>query len=192
MLSKSLSNNLNGHNFLLSLETQGIKLGLNRTKKLLLACKNPEKNIKSIQIIGTNGKGSTAASISSILHTAGLDVGLYTSPHLVLLNERIQVNNQCISNKYINQFINKYREDILNLSSTFFETMTVLALDFFQYHKVDVAILETGLGGKYDSVTACNPSLQLFTSISKDHMHILGKEKTLSIFFHLFILCRPA
>ena len=176
MFNKSHSNNLSGHNFLLSLETQGIKLGLSRTIKLLVACNNPEDDIKSVQIIGTNGKGSTASSISSILQSAGLNVGLYTSPHLVSLNERIQINNQCISDAYIDQFIKRYKQVIRDNSSTFFETMTVLALYFFKENNVDVAILETGLGGQYDSVTACKPSLQIFTSIAKDHMHILGDD----------------
>ena len=174
MLNKSPSNNSNGYNFLLSLETQGIKLGLQRTKQLLLACNNPEEYVNSVQIIGTNGKGTTAASLSSILCSAGLNVGLYTSPHLVSLNERIQINNKYIPNQFINKFINKYKQQILDNSSTFFETMTVLALDFFKENNVDIAILETGLGGEYDSVTACKPLLQVFSSISKDHMHILG------------------
>ena len=134
MFNKSNSNHLSGHHFLLSLETQGIKLGLSRTKKLLLACNNPEDSIKSVQIIGTNGKGSTAAAISSILQSTWLNVGLYTSPHLVLLNERIQINNQCISNAYIDQFIKRYKQVIRDNSSTFFETMTVLALYFFKVH----------------------------------------------------------
>ncbi|MAQ43519.1 MAG: hypothetical protein CMG25_03435 [Candidatus Marinimicrobia bacterium] len=166
---------MNNLDFLLSLETQGIKLGLQRTTALLLKCNNPEKDLKSIQIIGTNGKGTTAASISSILQEAGYKIGLYTSPHLVSFNERIKINNKCIPNNYVQKFIERYKQDIINNSSTFFETMTALALDYFKYNNVDMAILETGLGGEYDSVTACNPYLQVFTSISKDHMHILGK-----------------
>jgi len=163
-----------GIKFLLSLETQGIKMGLNRTKQLLTVCNNPEKNLKSVQIIGTNGKGSTAASLSSILEQKKLKIGLYTSPHLVTLNERIQINRENISNQYINRFISQYHQDILALSCTFFEVMTVVALQYFNDNNVDIALLETGLGGQFDSVTACKPSLQLFTSISKDHMHILG------------------
>jgi len=174
MSSKFNSRQSIGHNFLLSLETRGIKLGLSRTKKLLSDCNNPQKHIKSVQIIGTNGKGSTAAALSSILQYSGLRVGLYTSPHLVQLNERIQINNNPISNDYIDQFINRYQQNITKTRCTFFETLTALALHYFYDKNVDIAILETGLGGKYDSVTACNPQLQLFTSISKDHMHILG------------------
>ena len=166
--------NNNGSSFLLSLETQGIKLGLTRTKKLLSICNNPENDLHSVQIIGTNGKGSTASSLSSILEQKKLKVGLYTSPHLVTLNERIQINRQHIPNQYINNFIKTYNQDITNLSCTFFEVMTVMSIKYFIDNRVDIAILETGLGGQFDSVTACKPSLQLFTSISYDHMHILG------------------
>ena len=169
-----MSNYSNGIEFLLSLETQGIKMGLRRTKQLLSACNNPENHLKSIQIIGTNGKGSTASCLSSILENKKLTVGLYTSPHLVRLNERIQINRIHISDSYIDKFINQYSQDIIDLSCTFFEVMTVMSLKYFTYNNVDIAILETGLGGQFDSVTACKPMLQLFTSISKDHMHILG------------------
>ena len=168
------SNNNSGINFLLSLETRGIKLGLKRTRELLKCCGNPQNNLKSIQIIGTNGKGSTAATLSSILLESGMNVGMYTSPHLVHLSERIQINGLQISNDDINSFINNFKTDIENLECTFFETMTVLAMFHFYNNNIDIAVLETGLGGKYDSVTACNPILQLFTKISMDHQHILG------------------
>ena len=167
--------NNDGCLFLLSLETQGIKFGLKRTQDLLNICNNPEEKIKSIQIVGTNGKGSTASSLSSILEQKELKVGLYTSPHLVKLHERIQINRRYITDHYIDKFIKIYHQNIINLSCTFFEVMTVIAVKYFADNNVDVAILETGLGGQFDSVTACKPSLQLFTSISKDHMHILGE-----------------
>ena len=99
---------------------------------------------------------------------------MYTSPHLVDLSERIQVNGLCISIKYVNNFINKFKNDIQKLECTFFETLTVLALTFFKDSSIDIAILETGLGGRYDSVTASKPFLQLFTKISMDHNNILG------------------
>jgi len=168
------SNHNSGINFLLSLETRGIKLGLKRTRELLKCCDNPQNNLKSIQIIGTNGKGSTAATLSSILLESGMNVGMYTSPHLVHLSERIQINGLQISNDDINSFINNFKTDIENLECTFFETMTALAMFHFYNKNIDIAVLETGLGGKYDSVTACNPILQLFTKISMDHQHILG------------------
>jgi len=174
MSSALNSNHTSGVDFLLSLETRGIKLGLKRTRKLLECCGNPQNSLKSIQIIGTNGKGSTAATLSSILLESGMNVGMYTSPHLVHLSERIQINGLKISNDDINNFINNFKTDIENLECTFFETMTALAMFYFHNNNLDIAVLETGLGGKYDSVTACNPILQLFTKISMDHQHILG------------------
>ena len=93
-MSNVLNSNNRGKQFLLSLETQGIKLGLRRTQELFTVCGNPEKKLNCVQIIGTNGKGSTAATLSSILITSGMRVGLYTSPHLVDLSERIQINNK--------------------------------------------------------------------------------------------------
>ena len=168
--------NLNniGKDFLLSLETKGIKLGLKRTKQLFQVCGNPEKDLDSIQIIGTNGKGSTAATLSNILCESGIKVGLYTSPHLVDLSERIQINNNPIDNTFINHFIDLFSTDIELLGCTFFETLTAMAAYYFKNQGVEVAIFETGLGGKFDSVTACNAKLQLFTKISMDHSHILG------------------
>ena len=173
-MSDALSLNNFGKEFLLSLETKGIKLGLTRTKELFEVCGNPEKDLNSIQIIGTNGKGSTAATLSSILCESGSKVGLYTSPHLVDLSERIQINNQPINNNFINNFIKLFGKDIELLGCTFFETLTAMAAYYFKKQGVEVAIFETGLGGKFDSVTACNSKLQLFTKISIDHSHILG------------------
>ena len=170
--------NSQGKDFLLSLETQGIKLGLQRTKDLLSVCGNPEEYLNSVQIIGTNGKGSTAASLSSILIASGLKVGMYTSPHLVDLSERIRINNNKIDNHYINYFINLFFKEIKELHCTFFETLTVMAAYFFKENKVDVAIFETGLGGRFDSATACKAKLQLFTKISMDHSDILGNTIT--------------
>jgi len=131
------SNHNSGINFLLSLETRGIKLGLKRTRELLKCCDNPQNNLKSIQIIGTNGKGSTAATLSSILLESGMNVGMYTSPHLVHLSERIQINGLQISNDDINSFINNFKTDIENLECTFFETMTALAMFHFYNNNID-------------------------------------------------------
>ena len=190
----ALNLNNSGKKFLLSLETKGIKLGLKRTKQLFKVCGNPEKDLNSVQIIGTNGKGSTAATLSSILFESGMKVGLYTSPHLIDLSERIQINNQPISNKFINYFTESFNKDIEFFECTFFETLTAMAAYYFKDQGVDIAIFETGLGGKFDSVTACNSQLQLFTKISMDHSHILGnsvegiaKDKACAI--HLNSVC---
>ena len=161
--------------YLLSLESKGIKLGLERTEELLESCGNPQKNFKSIQVIGTNGKGSTSAMIANILKVSGYKVGLYTSPHLTTINERIRINGQSILNNDIIDFINQFQQSIEILNSSFFETMTALAVWYFNKEKVDIAILETGLGGRLDSITACDSNLLVCTSISKDHEHILGE-----------------
>ena len=160
-------------NYLISLETKGVRLGLHRTKELLKRCGSPHKQLQIIQIIGTNGKGSTGAIISGLLKTK-YKVGLYTSPHLVSYRERIRVQGNVIPTKEVDRFIKKYRDDISSVGASFFETMTVMAVWYFKHQKVDFAILETGLGGRHDSVTACRAQVQAFTSISIDHAHILG------------------
>ena len=161
-------------NYLLTLETKGIKLGLDRTLDLLKACNNPQKSLQSIQVVGTNGKGSTSAMIANILKCAGYKVGLYTSPHLNRINERIRINGIAISKKYIFEFVNAYHKNITEINSSFFEAVTALAVWYFKKKNVDIAILETGLGGRLDSVTCCESDLLVCTSISKDHQHILG------------------
>ena len=160
--------------YLLTLETKGIKLGLDRTRQILKACDNPHKKIKTIQIVGTNGKGSTSAMIANILKVSGYTVGLYTSPHLNTINERIRINGQAIPNNQIIKFIDQYKSHIDKLQISFFEAMTALALWHFNNAKVDIAVLETGLGGRLDSVSICSPELLVFTQISLDHQHILG------------------
>ena len=159
---------------LFSLQRLGIKVGLDHTIQLLNRCGNPHNKLKTIHIAGTNGKGSTAAILQSILRAAGLKVGLYTSPHLVSFNERIRVNGSPISNDFIIDFMKKFNDAINEIESTFFETTTVLSLCYFYFKKVDVAIIETGLGGRLDSTNVLNPNLSIITSIDIDHQNILG------------------
>ena len=161
--------------YLLSLESKGIKLGLERTEKLLESCGNPQKNFQSIQVIGTNGKGSTSAMIANVLKTANYKVGLYTSPHLTKINERIRINGIAIQDDDIIEFINQHKSSFNTLNISFFEAITAIAVWYFNQHNVDIAILETGLGGRLDSVTACDSNTLVCTSISKDHQHILGE-----------------
>ena len=165
---------MNNLDFLLSIESKGIKLGLDRTFALLNACGNPHNKKNIIQIVGTNGKGTTSYMINKILLDAGYKVGLFTSPHLSRLNERIRINGIAISDEDINRFIIKYKNDILRIDSSFFEVMTVLGFWFFNRSNVDYSIMETGLGGRLDSVSACNPAILGITSISNDHKEILG------------------
>ena len=160
--------------YLHSLESRGIKLGLKRTQLLLKSCNNPQKKFRCIQIAGTNGKGSVSAMVANALTLLGFKVGLYTSPHLINLNERIRVNGLPITNQEINNIVNLYKKEIEINESSFFEAMTMIAFNYFVDKNVDIAILETGLGGKFDSVTTCYPDLIAFTPISMDHKEILG------------------
>ena len=165
---------MNIENYLFQIPPHKIKLGLDRTEKLLSACGNPQDRLYSIQIIGTNGKGSTSSILSNVIKKK-YKVGLFTSPHLIDYKERIMVNYKKIDEKNINFFLKKYKVAINQIQPSFFEIMTVLSLWYFNKKKVDVAILETGLGGRLDSVTACCNSIAVFTNIDLDHQSILGK-----------------
>ena len=160
---------------LYSLERLGIKMGLEHTEQLLDSMGNPHKRLKFIHIAGTNGKGSTSAHIESVLRSVGKKVGVYTSPHLIKFNERIKVNGVSITDLAINLFLEKNWASIKKINSTFFETTTAMAFDFFYTKEVDIAIIETGLGGRLDSTNIIKPILSVITSVSMDHMEILGK-----------------
>ena len=160
---------------LYGLRRLGIKIGLEHTKELLRRCGSPHRGLKTIHIAGTNGKGSTAAMIHSILRESGLKVGLYTSPHLIRFNERIRINGLPISDKYIIEFMAQFKGVIDKVEATFFEATTVLALHYFSNKGVDVAVIETGLGGRLDSTNVIDPELTIITSIDLDHQHILGE-----------------
>ena len=160
--------------FLYSLRRLGIKTGLEHTLSLLDHIDNPHKNFPSIHVAGTNGKGSTCLMISSILKSMNLKVGTYTSPHLIKFNERIRVNNIEISDEYICSFIEQNERKIKQIKSTFFETTTAMAFSYFNDQKVDVAVIETGLGGRLDSTNVLQPKVTVLTSISLDHTKILG------------------
>ena len=160
---------------LYGLRRLGIKVGLEHTNELLRRCGSPHRGLKTIHIAGTNGKGSTAAMIHSILRESGLKVGLYTSPHLIRFNERIRINGLPISDEYIIEFMAQFNGVIDKVEATFFEATTVLALHYFSNEEVDVAVIETGLGGRLDSTNVIDPELTIITSIDLDHQHILGK-----------------
>ena len=161
-------------NYLYTLRRRGIKVGLHRTKALLARCGNPHKKIPMIHIAGTNGKGSTAAMIASILQRTDRKVGLYTSPHLVTFNERIRVNGLPIADEQIIEFLNRYRREIDSLGSTFFETTTALTFTYFAQEEVDIAVVEVGLGGRLDSSNVAIPVVSVLTTIDFDHMEFLG------------------
>ena len=149
-------------------------MGLDHTLWLLKFLKNPQDNFKTIHLAGTNGKGSTAAIINSILIANGYKVGLYTSPHLISFNERIRVNGVTITDEEIISFMKHVEPAINEIKSTFFEVTTAMAFYHFNNNDVDIAIIETGLGGRLDSTNVVNPSLTVMTPISLDHRDILG------------------
>jgi len=165
---------MNIEQYLFKISPDKIKLGLERTHKLLSCCGNPEKSFFSIQIVGTNGKGSTAALLTNIFNKK-YKVGLFTSPHLIDYKERIRINFKKIQTKEVKQFLLEYKDVIEKIKPSFFEIMTAMAMWHFQQKNVDIAILETGLGGRLDSVTACKSRVLVFTNIDLDHQKILGE-----------------
>ncbi|HKP84306.1 MAG TPA: Mur ligase family protein, partial [Pyrinomonadaceae bacterium] len=164
--------------YLLSLghETLAIKLGLRNTELLLNALDNPERAFPSVQIAGTNGKGSTAAMLDSICRAAGIKCGLYTSPHLVSITERIRISGIDITRKDFAACATTVRDVSQQLEAlpTFFEQLTAIALLAFRNAGIELAILETGLGGRLDSTTAANASIVAITQIAMDHEEYLG------------------
>jgi dihydrofolate synthase/folylpolyglutamate synthase len=164
--------------YLLSLghETLAIKLGLRNTELLLNALDNPERAFQSVQIAGTNGKGSTAAMLDSICRAAAIKTGLYTSPHLVSITERIKFSGVEITRDEFAACATTVREvsEQLEARPTFFEQVTAIALLAFRRAQIDLAILETGLGGRLDSTTAANAHIVAITQIALDHQEYLG------------------
>ena len=164
--------------YLLSLghETLTIKLGLRNTERLLAALDNPERAFQSVQIAGTNGKGSTAAMLDSICRAAGIRTGLYTSPHLVSINERIKICGAEIIREEFAACATVVRDvsEQLEALPTFFEQVTAIALLAFRKAGIELAILETGLGGRLDSTTAANAHIVGITQIALDHQEYLG------------------
>jgi len=171
-------------NYLLSLghETLTIKLGLKTTELLLQALGNPEQSFTAVQIAGTNGKGSTAAFLDSICRNARVRTGLYTSPHLQSITERIKIDGVDVSRDVFARCVTQVRltaESLLTNGTltalpTFFEQVTAIALVAFREAGIQLAILETGLGGRLDSTTAANASVCAITQLSFDHEEYLG------------------
>ena len=161
-------------NSLFSLQRRGIKLGLEHTKNLLKFFDNPHEKFLTIHVAGTNGKGSTCAYIERILRYSGYKVGIYTSPHLFNFNERIRVDGIPVSDEEIVSFLDNSFNEINKIGSTFFEVTTVMAFDYFCKKKVDIAVIETGLGGRLDATNVISPVISVITSISMDHTEILG------------------
>lgn len=150
------------------------KEGLQNTLALDKHFNHPHTNFKTIHIAGTNGKGSCSHSLASILQEAGYKVGLYTSPHLVDFRERIRVNGQCISKERVVKFVEDERKFFEPLHPSFFELTTALAFKYFDEQKVDIAVIEVGLGGRLDCTNIISPILSIITNISFDHTQFLG------------------
>lgn len=136
--------------------------------------KQPQNKIKCIHVAGTNGKGSTCHLLASVLQEQGYKVGLYTSPHLKDFRERIKINGAMITESEVVDFVKFYQEDFREISPSFFEMTTALAFAHFAAHKVDVAVIETGLGGRLDATNIIRPELSVITNVALDHQNILG------------------
>lgn len=162
--------------FALGHEMLTIKLGLRNTELLLAALDNPQRAFQSVQIAGTNGKGSTAAMLDSICRAANIKTGLYTSPHLVSITERIKLFGAEITREDFAACATVVRDvsEQLEVMPTFFEQVTAIALLAFRNAKIELAILETGLGGRLDSTTAAGANIVAITQIALDHQQYLG------------------
>ena len=185
--------------YLFGLQRFGIKLGLSNITALLGHLGNPHQGLPAVHIAGSNGKGSTAAFLTSILRQAGYRVGLYTSPHLIDFTERIQVNGAPIAEERVVRLTDRIREvvgemeksgelwpdssisplpqdfDPKKATITFFEFTTAMALVYFREERVDLAVLETGMGGRLDATNVIAPLLALITPVSPEHKQYLGK-----------------
>lgn len=152
----------------------GYKEGLYNTQALDAHFGHPHKAYRTIHIAGTNGKGSCAHTLAAILQAAGLRTGLYTSPHLKSFRERIRVNGQPLPENYVTAFVEQEKSFFEPLHPSFFELTTALAFKYFKDEKVDIAVIETGLGGRLDCTNIIRPILSIITNISLDHMQFLG------------------
>jgi dihydrofolate synthase/folylpolyglutamate synthase len=150
------------------------KPGLERTESLMANLNHPERGFKSIHIAGTNGKGSTAHMLASVLQTAGYRVGLYTSPHLKDFRERIRINGAPIPESEVLRFVQEHASEFSKMGLSFFEMTVGLAFDYFAQSSIDIAIVETGMGGRLDSTNVITPILSIITNIGLDHIQFLG------------------
>ncbi len=160
--------------FLYALQRFGIKSGLTTITRLLDSLGHPELGYPAIHIAGTNGKGSTSSIIASVLTAAGFRTGLYTSPHLIDFRERIRVNGRPIPPQALVRETRRLRALIRTTHATFFEATTAIAFEWFRQERVDVAVIETGLGGRLDATNVITPLVSVITNIGRDHMEYLG------------------
>jgi folylpolyglutamate synthase/dihydropteroate synthase len=164
-------------NYLYNLQKHGIKFGLENISRLMSLFDNPHESFLSVHVAGTNGKGSVSAIIASVLRTSGLKVGLFTSPHIVSFTERIRINDEEITEDDVIGLTEEIRgvvERRDDFSPTFFEVVTAMALLYFKRKKVDIAVIEVGMGGRLDATNIITPEVSVITNISYDHREFLG------------------
>jgi dihydrofolate synthase/folylpolyglutamate synthase len=154
--------------------SMAIKEGLTNTILICNQLHNPQHKFKSVHVAGTNGKGSVSHMLAAILQTAGYKTGLYTSPHLTDFRERIKVNGNMCSEEFVIEFTKNMRGFIEKNKPSFFEITVAMAFTYFEQENVDIAIIETGLGGRLDSTNIITPILSVITNIGLDHVQILG------------------
>lgn len=150
------------------------KKDLTNTHLLISHLDNPQEKLKCIHVAGTNGKGSTSHMLASILQEAGYKVGLYTSPHLKDFRERIKINGKDISEEFVTDFINEHKSFFESNDMSFFEMTVGLAFDYFAKEKVDIAVIEVGMGGRLDATNIITPLVSVITNIGLDHTQFLG------------------
>jgi dihydrofolate synthase / folylpolyglutamate synthase len=153
---------------------QAFKKDLTNTLRLLESLGNPHKSLKCIHLAGTNGKGSLTHILASVLQESGLKVACYTSPHYKDFRERIKINGQLVSEDYVIDFVSRIQDMIEEIQPSFFEITVAMAFDYFAKEKVDIAVIETGMGGRFDSTNVITPLLSIITNISYDHQQFLG------------------
>jgi dihydrofolate synthase / folylpolyglutamate synthase len=150
------------------------KANLDNTIALCKSLQNPETKFKTVHIAGTNGKGSTSHMLAAIFQQNGYKTGLYTSPHIKDFGERIRINGEMISEQFVIDFVARTKNISEQISPSFFELTVAMAFDYFAQQEVDIAIIETGLGGRLDSTNVITPLLSVITNIGYDHMNLLG------------------
>ncbi len=160
--------------YLFDLEKFGIKLGLENITRFLDRIGNPHNRFPAIHVAGTNGKGSTAAILEALLTSAGFKVGLYTSPHLVDFRERIRIGRRPVEREYVTEFVRSKKDLIEEIPVTFFEVVSALAFSYFAEQRVNIAVCETGLGGRLDATNVLKTEVSIITNVDLEHTDHLG------------------
>lgn len=151
-----------------------MKLGLENVSGFLTDIGAPQKSYPAVHISGTNGKGSCAAMLASILTAAGYRTGLFTSPHLISLRERVRIDGEDLPKRSVTAFVDRHRRELTRRKLSFFEVVTAMALEHFARQQVDIAVVEVGLGGRLDATNVLRPALTITTDVSFDHVEFLG------------------